>query len=129
MKKLYLILVTAFVLIISFVVCYSQALDLSTPPTYITGHSLGVKGLINFFAIRSSLSANCIQVRKTDNETSKEYLLENYDGYDNLVGYSLHGDSLVVFLRGGYELNDHFSNAVECDTFHLNINNVKWEIE
>ena len=121
--------IVTLILIITIVICLPKALDLSTPPTYITGYSLGVKGSIKFLHVGGALSTSCIQVRKIDKETNDEYLLENYKGYDNMVGYCLHGDSITIFLRKGYWMGKQSSTFVECDTFHLNINDVKWEIK
>ena len=75
------------------------------------------------------MSASCIQVRKIEEETKEEYLLENYEGYDNMVGYCFRRDTITIFLRKGYWIGNRSSNFVECDTFHLNINNVKWKIK
>jgi len=121
--------IVTLILIITIVICLPKALDFSTPPTYITGYSLGIKGSIKFFYAGDALSASCIQVRKIDNETNDEYLLENYKGYDNMVGYCLRGDSITVFLRKGYWIGKQSSTFVECDTFHLSINDVKWKIK
>jgi hypothetical protein len=111
--------------IISYVLYFFAAIEKTTPPTYITERSLGVKGSIKFFYISSSLSASFIQVRKIDNETKKEYILENYESYDNMVGYCLKGDSLTVFLKKGY--SSCTDAGSKCDTFKLNVNDISTE--
>jgi hypothetical protein len=135
-------IVTA-ILILSLVVYSFQSGGLlgDTSPTHITGHTLGVHGSIEFYSVNDPLSVSCIQVRKKHNinpdnfngtityEDQEEYILENYENYDNMVGYCLQGDSLTVFLRKGYWLGKHSSNFVECDTFKLNINDVKYKIK
>lgn len=45
-----------------------------------------------------------------------------------MVGYTLSKDTLTIYLKQGYWLKDS-SNFVECDTFHLNINNTKWRVK
>ena len=129
MKRGYLITVIILVLIFSLGVYVFQTFNMSTPPTYITEHSLGAHGSIRFVYINSSLSASYIQVRKIDKNTNKEYLLESYEHYDNLVGYNLRANCMTVFLRKGYLISSQSSNVIECDTFHLNINNIKWKIK
>ena len=130
MKKCCLITtILTGILIISFVIYRFQVLNFSTSPTYITGYSLGVKGSIKFFYIDSSISASFIQVQKIEDGTNEKYLLENYEGYDNMIGYGLRGDTMTIYLRKGYWIGKQSSNFVECDTFHLNINNVKWKLK
>jgi hypothetical protein len=141
MKKICLITTIVIgILILSFVVYFFQTGGLlgKTSPIHITGVTLGVKGSIEFYYINESLSADCIQVRKIRNinpgnlngaityEKQEEYVLENYEHYDNMVGYCLRGDTLTIFLKKGYWLT---SNFVECDTFQLNINDVKYKIK
>ena len=123
--------IVAVILILSVVIYFFQSFSIfgSEQPVYISEHSLGVKGSIKFFYINSPVSASCIQVRKIDKETNEEYLLENYEHYNNMVGYCLRGDSMTIFLRKGYWLGRQSSNFIECDTFHLNINDVKWKLK
>lgn len=129
MKKKRLIIVVILLLILfSFIFLWNQ-FNINEEPTCITEHSLGVKESINFIYSNSSLSASYIQIRKINRETKEEYLLEAYQNYDNMVGYALRKDTLVVFLRKGYWINSNSSNFIECDTFHLNINNIKWKIK
>ena len=94
----------------------------NTSQQYITGISLGVKGSIKFFYISSPISASFIQIRKIDEETKEEFILENYEGYDNMVGYCLKRDSLAVFLKKGY--SSCTDAGSKCDTFKLNINDI-----
>jgi hypothetical protein len=142
MKKSCLITTIVVVNLILALAFYSyKVLIWDIKPKKITGETLGVKGSIEFYYLNSSLSASCIQVRKIQNtnpsnlngdikyETQEEFVLENYEHYDNMVGYCLHGDSLTIFLRKGYLLGKHSSNFVECDTFQLNINDVKYKIK
>ena len=89
---------------------------------------MGGKESISFVDIDSPLSASYIQVRKINKETKEEYLLESYKNYDNMVGYTLIKDTLIVYLRQDYLLKDS-SDFVKCDTFHLNINDTKWRIK
>ena len=129
MKKGHLIIAVILSLILfSFIFLLSQ-FNFKEKPTYITEHSLGIKEFISFVYVNSFLSASYIQVRKINKETKEEYLLEAYQNYDNMVGYTLHKDTLTVFLRKGYLINRNSSNFIECDTFHLNINNIKWKIK
>jgi len=144
MKKSFLItIIVTAILILFFLFYFFQTFKLveNSPPTHITGTSLGVKYSIEFFYVNSPLSVSSIQVRKIHNmlnsgnyngipdESHEEYLLENYKNYDNLIGYSLCGDSITIYLRKGYLIKTQSSNFVECDTFHLNINNVKSKIK
>jgi len=130
-KRCFIAAIVSVILILSGVIYFFQTFKLvgGESPTHITGYTLGVKGSIEFFYINSSLSACCIQVRKIDKRTNEEYLLENYENYDNMVGYCYSGDSLTIFIRQGYWLGRRHSNSVECDTFHININNTKWKLK
>jgi hypothetical protein len=144
-------LITTAILILSFVVCFvyffqTGSLPENTPPTYITETGLVGKYSIEFYYVKSSLSANCIQVRKkiqklrdSSNdtgynghiyrETLEEYILENYEHYDNMIGYCLRGDSLSIFLRKGYNCCADSFDSIQCDTFQLNINDVKYKVK
>jgi hypothetical protein len=127
-KKHLIIVVILLSILFSFILFWNQ-FSFKTESIYITEHSLGVKESISFVYINSSLSSSYIQVRKVNKETNEEYLLETYQNYDNMVGYALCKDTLAVFLRKGYWINSNSSNFIECDTFHLNINNIKWKIK
>lgn len=120
MKK-YLIITIALLLILFSYIFLTSQLDPGSEPTNIAGHSLGIKESISFVYINSSLSASAIQVRKINKETKEVYLLETYQNYDNMVGYTLRKDTLTVFLRKGYWLGRKSSQFVECDTFCINI--------
>jgi hypothetical protein len=142
MKKSCLITTIVVVnLIVAFAFYSYKALVWDVEPTKITGHTFGVKGSIEFYYLNGSLSVSCIQVRRIQNtnpgnlngiityEKQEEYVLENYEHYDNLVGYCLSGDTLTIFLKKGYWLDKQSSNFVSCDTFQLNINDVKYKIK
>jgi hypothetical protein len=103
---------------------------------------LNVQYGFQFYRVSSPLSAGSIQIRQIHNvlisgnynggpreESHEVYLLAEFDGYDNMVAYSLQGDSMIIYLRKGYWLGKQSSNFVECDTFHLNINDVKWKLK
>ena len=128
MKYIYYIITAIILLILFYYIFLVSSLDLTEKPTYITEHSLGGKESISFVDIDSPLSASYIQVRKINKETKEEYLLESYKNYDNMVGYTLIKDTLIVYLRQDYLLKDS-SDFVKCDTFHLNINDTKWRIK
>lgn len=130
MKKKTLIVVVLLSVVALFLFIFLLSLfNFKEKPTYITEHSLGLKESIRFVYVNSSLSVSCIQIRKIDKKTKDEYLLETYQNYDNMIGYTLSNDTLTVFLRQGYWLNKSSSDFIKCDTFHLNINNIKWKIK
>jgi len=120
------ILILSFIIFVFyFLYTFSSGM---TGRVHITETNLDVRYSIKFDYVTSPLSANFIQVLKIDNKTKEEYLLENYDNYDNMVGYCLQGDSMTIYLKGGYRVNKQSSNYIECDTFHLNINDVKLKL-
>lgn len=128
MKYIYYIITAIILLILFYYIFLASSLDLTEEPTHITEHSLGEKESISFVDIDSPLSASYIQVRKINKETKEEYLLESYKNYDNMVGYTLSKDTLIIYLRRDYWLEDS-SDFVKCDTFHLNINDIKRRIK
>jgi hypothetical protein len=109
--------IVSFILILSVVLYFSQAMHYSAPPTYITEHSLGINSPIKFMYVNSSLSASAIQILQVDKATKKERVLHNYEDYDVLVGYTLKGGILTVFLRKGYCLRKSPSDFVKCAIF------------
>ena len=96
--------------------------------THITGMRIDERYSIEFYNVTSPISTNCIQVRKINNKTKEEYLLENYEKFDNMIGYCLSGDSMTIYIRKGHRVKTQ-SDSILCDTFYLNINDVKWKIK
>jgi len=141
MKRSYLIItiVTASLMLLLAIYFFQKYnSEKKLPPILITSVRLNVQYDFEFYYVSSPLSIGSIQVRQIHNtlvsgnynggpreETHEVYLLEEYEGYDNLVAYSLYRDSITVFLRKGYSCCDDSLGFVKCDTFHLNIYNVK----
>jgi len=143
MKRSYIItIIVTAILILLLIIYFFQKCNSEEkfPPTLITRVRLSVQYDFEFYYVSSPLSIGSIQVRQIHNtlisgnynggpreETHEVYLLEEYEGYDNLVAYSLYReDSITVFLRKGYSCCEDSSGFVKCDTFHLNIYNVKY---
>lgn len=72
---------------------------------------------INFYYIGGGATNNdCIQVRKQNNTTKKEIILDTFEKYKILVSYCFNGDSLTLILKHNFDCNSG------CDTYVININ-------
>jgi hypothetical protein len=64
-----------------------------------------------------------IQIRKTDKQSSRIYMIRVIDDYNNMEGYSLSGDSLFLFLRDTIRIKE------KLDTFSIDLSYIEHGIK
>jgi hypothetical protein len=127
MKKGYIIIIIGicfFFLLIYFLWGLTYTLE-PEPPLLIKKIDIDKQNRIEILYIAgNTTSQNYTIIKKINNKTKEEFILDNYERYNFLEKYYLEGDNLTLILR---DTSVHYVEII--DTLRLNIQDVKYKIE